>query len=432
MEETARQVIDDLTSRGALSGAASLVLLAGVLAGWWAWTNRILRERRETPIRILVTGSRGKSSTVRLLHAALAEGGFRPYGKVTGTAAAEISTDGTEIGTFRLGAPSVLETFDTMRRAFRADPRADSLTFECMAISPALIELLADRMVDPGIVVITNVKLDHLEEEGTTLAEIAASLGGAIRPGSLVVTGESDPEALGALERQAEERAAELVICRTGDLPADSLERLPLVHPQNVGLTLAVTRSLGIADYTAIAGMAGASREPGDQEVWRRQMAGLDATWSDLGAVNDPESLGQALDGLDLPVAAGAPRIGMVFGRWDRPLRALEFAGFLLPGRFDGVMVAGGPVRPVREALVAAGWDRDRVVVSPTAAALGPSWEQELAALVERVAPGARQVALVSLENEHDGLADRVRDFFHGGSRLDGGFNGGSGVADGT
>ena len=96
MEETARQVIDDLTSRGALAGAASLVVLAGIIAGWWAWTTRITKEREGIPVTILITGSRGKSSTVRLLHAALTEAGFNPYGKITGTAAAEISTDGSE------------------------------------------------------------------------------------------------------------------------------------------------------------------------------------------------------------------------------------------------------------------------------------------------------------------------------------------------
>ena len=56
MEETARQVIDDLTSRGALAGAASLVVLAGIIAGWWVWTTRITKEREGIPVTILITG----------------------------------------------------------------------------------------------------------------------------------------------------------------------------------------------------------------------------------------------------------------------------------------------------------------------------------------------------------------------------------------
>ena len=431
MEETARQVIDDLTSRGALAGAASLGLLAAILVGWWAWTTRIVGERKGIRVAILITGSRGKSSTVRLLHSALAEGGFSPYGKITGTAASEISTDGSETETFRLGAPSVLETFSAMRRAFRATPKADSLIFECMAVSPELIELLSDRMVEPGVVVITNARLDHLEEEGMTLAEIADSLAEAIRPGSLVVTGETDPGALISLERRAKEEGAELVVSRPDDLPPGTLGHLPFVHPQNAGLTLAVTRSLGIDDEAAIAGMAGASREPGDQELWRRNLGPLEVWWADLGAINDPESLGQALDSLALPTPTGSPRIAMLFGRWDRPFRALEFAGYLTPDRFDGAIIAGGPVRPVRRTLVEAGWEEDRLIVAPATAVLG-SWTHELRGLTTRIAPEAKGVGLVSLENEHDGLADRVRAFFQEGERIDGELITDSGSSDGA
>ena len=420
MEETARQVIDDLTSRGALAGAASLGLLAAILVGWWAWTTRIVGERKGIPVAILITGSRGKSSTVRLLHSALAEGGFSPYGKITGTAASEISTDGSETETFRLGAPSVLETFSAMRRAFRATPKADSLIFECMAVSPELIELLSDRMVEPGVVVITNARLDHLEEEGMTLAEIAASMAEAIRPESVVVTGASSPEVLDSIERRAKEENAELVVSGQEELPPGTLERLPFAHPQNVGLTLSVTRSLGIDDEIAVAGMAGASREPGDHEVWMRRVDGLDAFWTDLGAINDPESLGQALDQLDLPVEPAAPRIAMLFGRWDRPLRALEFAGYLRPGQFDGMIIAGGPVLPVRKVLIEAGWAEDRLVLSPAAASIGFPWRGKVNDLARQVAPDATAVGLVSLENEHDGVADQVRSHFRKGDRVDG------------
>ena len=432
MEETARQVIDDLTSRGALAGAASLVVLAGIIAGWWVWTTRITKEREGIPVTILITGSRGKSSTVRLLHAALTEAGFHPYGKITGTAAAEISTDGSETETFRLGAPSVLETFSAMRRAFLATPKADALVFECMAVSPELIELLSDRIVKPGIVVITNARLDHLEEEGMTLAEISGSLAEAIRSGNVVVTGESNPEALGSLERRAREEHAELIVSRSEELPPGTLARLPSAHPQNVGLTLSVTRSLGIDDENAIAGMAGASREPGDQEVWKREVGGIEACWTDLGAINDPESLGQALDQLDLPTGAGAPLIAMAFGRWDRPFRALEFAGFMGPDLFDGVIIAGGPVLPVRNVLIEAGWADDRLVVSPAATSIGFPWDREVNTLVGAIAPDATAVGLVSLENEHDGVADQVRVYFREGERVDGSRARSTGADDGA
>ena len=427
MEETVRQVIDDLTSRGALSGAASLLLLAGTIAIWWLWTSLAKRNRREAEPVILVAGSRGKSSTIRLIHAALSEAGLRPYGKITGTEASELATDGTEQPTFRLGAPSVTETLGTLRRAHKGSPPADALVFECMAVSPELIALLSDRIVDPDTVVITNVRLDHLEEEGSSPAEIARSLSEAIRPDSLILTGESEPDPLAVIEQRAAELDARLVACDSDAVPAEILGRLPGAHPQNVALTLALTRSLGIADGVAVDGMSGATHEPGEQEIWRRRLNGLEATWFDLGAINDPESLSEALDGFGDRELPTAPRIAFVFGRWDRPLRALEFAGFLQPGDFDGLVLAGGPVHQMRRALTEGGWDPRSVVIASQADYLRPVWTHEVRDLVRAIDPAAGEVVLVSLQNEHDGLANRVRGFFRDGNRLDGALTTGGG-----
>ena len=44
----------------------------------------MLKNLASIPIRVLVTGSRGKSSLVRLLHAGLASLGVRSWGRVTG------------------------------------------------------------------------------------------------------------------------------------------------------------------------------------------------------------------------------------------------------------------------------------------------------------------------------------------------------------
>jgi poly-gamma-glutamate synthase PgsB/CapB len=420
MEETARQVIEDLTSRGALSGAASLAMLAGVLFGWLAWTSGIARRRRDIPISILITGSRGKSSTVRLIHAALEEAGFHPYGKITGTEANELETDGTEKPTFRLGAPSVLETLTSMARAFKGNPPADALVFECMAVSPDLIELVSSRMVDPNIVVITNIQLDHLEEEGSSPEEIARSLANAIRPRSLVITGEDDPGAFGVVIDRATELDARLVSPAGDDIDPGILERLEWAHPQNVALTLEVTRSLGIEDGIAVAGMLRSTREPGEQEIWGKRLKGLEATYADLGAINDPESLQGALDSFEWPTAPGVPRIALLSGRWDRPLRALEFAGFLDPGMFDGLILAGGPVRDVRSTLIEGGWLPDRVVVAPRLNEVVQVWKGCVHALARRIDPEADQVMIISLENEHDALAESARRFFHHGTQLNG------------
>ena len=409
------QVLRDLGERGFIAAGASVVVL-GLGLSWWAWwTSRIRRGRRDGIIAILVTGTRGKSSTVRLLHGALSAAGIPTYAKTTGTLAAELDTSGAEHRTRRIGRPSILEMLEALRRALRARPRPRVLVLECMAVSPELIDLLSREMVDPDIVVITNTVLDHLEEQGTTRARTAASLATAIRPGCLVVTAEADPEAVAILERETRRHHATWLPTAARLVPAADIIRLPGAHPQNIAITLAITRHLGIADDVALDGMAVATREPGDGEVWTRAIGPWEATYLDLGAINEPDSLMGALDRITWPVPEGTPRIGLVVGRWDRPFRAVQFAGALSPRDFDAILLAGGPVYSIRAALVDAGWARERIEIASPLLGWSSLARRRLATLARTVDPEAHRMMILALENEHDPIADRVRGFFRGG-----------------
>ena len=418
VESLVEQVIDDLTSRGAMAGAFSLIAIVMAMMLWYRWTIRLKRQRAALTHAVLITGSRGKSSTVRLLHSAMSQMGLSVYAKTTGTAAEEIACDGTETPTTRLGQVSVLEMLQTMDRAFADEPKADVLVGECMAVTPSLISLISDRMVRPDVVVITNAQLDHLEEEGHTEEEIAASMCSAIRPNSLVITGEDHPGPLAIIQEKAAAKGARVVHARAADVPADVLAKVPHAHPQNVAMTLAVTRECGIPADVAIAGMAVASEEPGEREVWRRNVGDIEVTYLDLGAINDPASLLEAIDHLQWPFGRGVPRIGLLNGRWDRPQRALEFAGLLEPGTFDGLIVTGGPVYPIRRELVRRGWEAGQVLTAVRFKWSRREWGGQVRRLATGRFPGSRRAVLVSLENEHEALADHVREYFHAGQRI--------------
>lgn len=404
-------IIDDLTSRQALAGAASVVYIAAFVIGWWWWTRRVRLRRRNVDCVVLVTGSRGKSSTVRALHAALSEAGWPTYAKTTGTAAAELAVDGSESPTRRIGRVGVLEVLRTLDRALDSQPRA--LVFECMAVKPDLIALIADEMLDPDISIITNAQVDHLEDEGSDLAEIAASLAKAIRPSALVVTGESDAGALHAIRQAAIAHGARLAATATDALPGEIRTRLPFVHPQNVTFVLEVTRHLGIDDETAIRGMERSSKEPGELEIWRREMGGLDVAYVDFGATNDPASVLSALDAFVWPLPRSVPRIALVTGRWDRPYRDLSFVGILDRDRFDALVLTGGPVHMMRRELLRRGWPAERVAISTGADRRTRVRTHRVTRLVRSIDPTARQAMLIGLENEHDPIADRHRSFFH-------------------
>lgn len=419
-----RDVVDDLASRQALSGAASVLYIALFIGGWWWWVRRIHVRRRAVATAVLVTGSRGKSSTVRALHAALSAAGRATYAKTTGTAAAEIDVKGQETPTRRVGQVTILEVLRIMHKALSNGDKPDALVFECMAVRPNLIAVLANDMLKPDIAIVTNAQVDHLEDEGSSLEEIARAMSEAITPGSLAITGERRTEPLTVIRTVAELRGAQLVEATEEHLPPDWSTRLPYVHPQNITFVLNVTRSLGIDDETAINGMAMATKEPGEFEIWRRSVGDIDVTYADLGAINDPQSLLSAIGSFDWPLPRSAPRIALLTGRWDRPYRDLSFVGCLDRETFDGVIVSGGPVRMVCDELVSSGWPRDRVISSRAV----DRWEQQRSRrfqnLVRLIDASANQAMLVALENEHEILADGFRSFFHRGAlvrdRVDG------------
>jgi hypothetical protein len=142
----------------------------------------------------------------------------------------------------------------------------------------------------------------------------------------------------------------------------------------------------------------------------------IDVTYADFGAINDPHSMLSALRGFDWPLARSNPRIALLTGRWDRPYRDLSFIGCIERQSFDGVIVAGGPVRMVCCELVRSGWPVERVMPAKSFDLWEPWRNRRLRDLIRRIDASANTAMLVALQNEHEMLADRFRTFFHGGA----------------
>src|SRR5262245_18045877 len=115
----------------------ALLALAGCLIwqGLLAWRHR--RALRAIPVRIHVAGTRGKSTTTRLIAAALRAGGRKVVAKTTGSEPRLILPDGREEAWPRRGPASVREQVRFIARAVEIG--ADTIVAECMAIRPELV-----------------------------------------------------------------------------------------------------------------------------------------------------------------------------------------------------------------------------------------------------------------------------------------------------
>lgn len=416
MGDLLEHVRGDLLTQQSLSAVLATLALIVVLSVWYAWSTRALKALWAIPMRVLVTGTRGKSSTVRLIHAALTAGGIPTIGKMTGTSSRELDTLGKEYHTNRVGQVSVLEVLETVHRNMkRKGPQPKAVVLECMAVSPDLIEFLSGRIVKPDVVVITNALWDHLEEEGTSLEGIAISLSLALPGAKLMVTSEhrETTRAVLAYEASLRDVAADIVDGRA--LPDDVITAAPGAHPDNIAMATAVAEYAGVDAHTALEGMAGATSEPLPTVAATAQLQGITWTYRDIGSVNDTDSLTPALEGAKAQMPAGAFVFGMLVTRWDRPLRAMQFAASVTPEDVDGIIIVGEPDMLVRFVARRSGWSNGRIVrISTFGIGQHPLYDR-LARTATRIS-GQRptDIGIIAMENNHQYVADLVREKFFG------------------
>lgn len=272
------------------------------------------RNLRKIPIRILVNGTRGKSSVTRLIAGALREAGYRTITKTTGSEARIIIEDGTEIPVRRPLGPRIIEQKALARLAVRH--RANALVVECMAIRPESQMVMQRQLVRATIGVITNVRVDHVEEMGPTLDDTASALSFSIpREGTLVT---SDSRFHGAARR--------VVVIDSSQIGAEILSRFSYpVFAENVSLALQVAKELGISGETALRGMISAQPDIGVLRLFKVESPLFKAVFINGFAANDVESTILVWKEASDMVPADLPLIMLYNNRMDREYRIAEF-----------------------------------------------------------------------------------------------------------
>lgn len=401
----------ELLTQQSMSAALATAVFVIVAVVWAVWSRLNVRRLQRIPLRILVTGTRGKSSSVRLIHAALHEAGIPTLGKMTGTASRELDTAGGEHTTNRIGQVSILEMIETVHRSFARDATPpQAIVLESMAVTPDLIGLCAVDIVRPQVSVITNALWDHLEEQGTTLGAIAISLSRAVPGTELVITAEHRETTRATLGYEARLQGCAFDAVSGRNVDPATLERLPDAHPDNVAIALAIAAYAGIDGETAVRGMENATTEPLPARPVTAMIDGITWWYRDIGAINDTDSLTPALDDARAQVPPGAVTLAILTTRWDRPLRAIQFASSIRPTDVDGLVIVGEPDIVVRHYARRIGWTDDRIIrVGAWGLGERPLYHRiaEFAARVEGARP--REIALIGLENTHQYVADRIR-----------------------
>jgi poly-gamma-glutamate synthase PgsB/CapB len=330
-----------------------LTLAAGVVE-----QRRHYANLHDIPVRILVNGTRGKSTITRLCAGALRGGGVVTAAKTTGTAARFIHPDGSEEPVYRkFEIANVVEQVGVVRRA--AAYRPGALVVECMAVMPDLQEISQTKLIQSEIGVIANVRMDHVDEMGPTADDIARSLSRSMPVGGVCVTAER--ERLAVLAEEAERRNCELIVVDPESITDEEMHGFGwITFKENVAIALAVAARLGVDRRSALLGMWSAAPDPGALRVEEYRVAGKHLWFANLFAANDPESTLMNIEELLAERLISQP-LHMVIGcRPDRIERNGQIGSLVGKIGPERVVLIGEPTRSARVAIPA-GW-QDRTV----------------------------------------------------------------------
>lgn len=314
---------------------------------------RLHRWREAIPVRIAVTGTRGKSSVVRMLASALREDGWRVLAKSTGAEAALILPDGSERRVKRRGPASILEQVGLVGLGARY--RVDALVAEVMSVHAENHWVESQRILRPHLVLATNFRVDHLEAQGGSEDEVARVLALDVPAGSRVLVPEEELVA-GFRDRVRRAGGRLQTVPAEGRAPGES----PGLGP-NGDLARAAAAILGAEREAVEAGIRNAGGDLGALRCWRVQDEENRRPWTVVNAfaANDPASTLLILRGLlggrgEGEVPPLRKPVGLLLLRKDRGDRTALWVQALREGAlswFSHLYVHGFHARAVQRRL---------------------------------------------------------------------------------
>ena len=314
------------------------------------------------PTRIHVTGIRGKTTTTRLIGAALRHHGLRVVTKTTGKAARLIDSQGTERGIRSEHEQPNLREQPRIIESLAEAGGADAIVFECMSIRPKNI-MAESRFVRPTISVITNVRADHLDVMGPTLEDVAWNLSGIIPTNGVVVTGEK--KYMPIIRKRAEEKNAKVVEVDLDTVPDEDLSKFSyMIFKENIAVALKVCELLRIPPDEALKGMLDARPDPGLTRILNGVIANHAVRLIAAFGVNDIDSTRLVFQELSRRGDIGEKRmlVGMFHAREDRVTRTLEFAQLMARMPFEKILVVGEMTNLFVIQATRAGYPKEKIV----------------------------------------------------------------------
>jgi poly-gamma-glutamate synthase PgsB/CapB len=289
------------------------------------------RRIRKIQLRITVSGTRGKSATVRTLATIFRLHGIRTFAKTTGSEATLILPDGTIEPLHRRGSATILEQLKTMAKAARLD--AACTIIEIMSIHPENHRTETARILKPDYTLLTNFRPDHTENHRGSVEEMVRIYGHDIQLNSKVFVSEIEINDL--IIKEINNKHSTLIripagLCRELDLPERIFDSH---HPANLDLAISAARHFGIPDATIARGITETSLDIGKPDIYLLPSGHFRIWFVNNFAANDPLSSMEQIHAIRRRLSDGSETrpatAGFLSLRHDRGERSRQWLDFL-------------------------------------------------------------------------------------------------------
>lgn len=303
------------------------------------------RLRASIPTVITVTGTRGKSTVVRLLASVLRESGRTVLAKTTGSQAQYVMPDGSIVDIPRRGLVSILEQKRTLKTA--AALGVEYLVVEVMSVQPENHLVESRKILRPDIVLLTNVRKDHTEAMGETESEIARVLGLGFVRGSKVFLPEESRSLLESHHLESfTVRAvpAHSAIAEIGSITLNTPGKQAMAS--NYDLVRAAAGEMGLSEDVIRRGMQRVVQDIGEFKVWTYRIGEKRIFVVNAFAANDPFStftlLHEVRNALPKETGAVAGLLNLRSDRGDRTVQWIRALQSEAASEFGTLFVTGG------------------------------------------------------------------------------------------
>ncbi len=266
--------------------------------------------RKKFKLVVHVNGIRGKSTTTRLIEAGLRNCGYKVFSKTTGTIPTMINVNNEMIPIKRWGPANIREQILMMRKA--AKQGADALVLECMAVNPNLQRICEEKILRADICVITNVRLDHLQDMGNNLDELAAALSLTTPTNGTLIVNPS--EFIEYFKQKASMKNSKFIVAEEFQE-----ENVYDTFPDNVALALETAKSLNLNLEDFKEGMKAYRHDVGSYQAYRIG----DMVFLNGFSINDPTSIKMVYN-LILATYDSKDISILLNSRYDRPTRVMQ------------------------------------------------------------------------------------------------------------